>query len=413
MKDSQKKSSSDKQREPNITMQSAKRWLCLFLLAFSIWFCIFVAKAETVVEPAQPGSETFRLIRIERELRQKRESLERLDLEEKRTFEEVLDLEESLDLSGWLIGRLMQRQKSVAKELEDKRRNLRTIDSTVCDYRRGADVRLREIYEHGRTADKAAALAAFSPVDLGRIIRFTERILRTDGEFLSAACAQRSNLTQGSEHLNAQRPRLSRQHERIDEERLYRLRQLQEKERLLRKIESERGLCQEAIRDLEEEAFGLGLIPGWDDQRAGDAAGIDPGDEGKFELQRGRLPWPVQGSVVSTFGLQTDRTFHTTTQNSGIEITTEGDAQVLAVADGTVAYLSRLRGYGNLLLVAHGGDYFTLYARLSEVSVSAGETVRRLQNVGRVEGDGSNGTPALYFEIRKGRRCLDPLEWLR
>jgi septal ring factor EnvC (AmiA/AmiB activator) len=413
VKDSQDEVSPINEENPDTSMRKAKHWIHPFLLAFLIWFAIFVGKAETSAEPAQPDSETSELTRIERELRQKRESLERLDLEEKQTFEEVLDLEESLDLSGWLIGRLMQRQKSVARELEDKRRNLRTIDSTVCDYRRGADIRLREIYEHGRTADKAAALAVFSPVDLGRIIRFTGRILKIDGEFLSAACAQRSNLTQGSEHLNAQRPRLSRQHERVDEERLYRLKQLQEKERLLRKIESERGLCLEAIRDLEEEAFAWGLIPGWDDQRTGDAAGIDPGSEGKFELQRGRLPWPVQGSVVSTFGLQTDRTFHTTTQNSGIEITTEGDAQVLAVADGTVAYVSRLRGYGNLLLVAHGGDYFTLYARLSVVSVSAGETVRRLQNVGRVEADGSNGSPALHFEIRKGRRCLDPLEWLR
>jgi septal ring factor EnvC (AmiA/AmiB activator) len=413
VKNSQRTSCSNKQREPNITMLNAKHWLRPFLLAFSIWFCIFVAKAEMVVEPGQPGSETFRLVRVERELKQKRESLERLDLEERRTFEEVLDLEESLDLNGSLIRRLLQRQKKVEKELEYKQRNLRAIDSTVCDYRENADVRLREIYEHGRPIDKPTALAAFSPVELGRIIRFAERILKTDGEFLSAACAQRSDLTQGSQHLDAVRPRLSRQQERIDQERLYRLGQLQEKKSLLKRIESEKKLCLEAIRDLEQEAFGLGLIPGWDDQRVGDVAGSDPGEQTKFELQKGRLPWPVQGSVVSTFGLQRDRTFHTATQNSGIEITAKGNAQVVAVAEGRAVYLSRLRGYGNLLLVAHGGDYFTLYARLSEISVSAGETVQRLQNIGRVEGDGSEDTPALYFEIRKGRQCLDPLEWLR
>lgn len=394
-------------------MRNGKRRLCLFLLAFSIWFCIFVAKAEMVVEPGQPGSETFRLVRVERELKQKRESLERLDLEEKRIFGEVLDLEESLDLNGSLIRRLVQRQKSVEQELEYKQRNLKAIDSTVCDYRENADIRLREIYEHGRPVDKPTALAAFSPVDLGRIVRFTERILKTDGEFLSAAYAQRSDLTQESRHLDAVSPRLSRQQERIDQERLYRLRQLQEKERLLKRIESEKKLCLEAIGDLEEEAFALGLIPGWDDERHGDGAGVDPGDQARFELQKGRLPWPVQGSVVSTFGLQRDRTFHTATQNSGIEITAKGNAQVVAVADGKAVYLSRLRGYGDFLLVAHGGDYFTLYARLSEISVSAGEIVQRLQNIGRVEVDGSQGTPALYFEIRKGRQCLDPLEWLR
>jgi septal ring factor EnvC (AmiA/AmiB activator) len=394
-------------------MQKAKRWLRPFLLAFSIWFCIFVAKAETVVEPAQPGSETFRLNRIERELKQKRESLERLDLEEKRTFEDVLDLEESLDLNGSLIRRLVQRQKSVKQELEYKQKNLKAIDSTVCDYRENADVRLRQIYEHGRPVDKPTVLAAFSPVELGRIIRFTERIMKTDGKFLSAAWAQRSDLTQESQHLNTVSPRLSWQQERIDQERLYRLGQLQEKKKLLKRIESEKRLCLEAIGDLEEEAFALGLIPGWDDERLGGAAGVDPRDQARFELQKGRLPWPVQGSVVSTFGLLRDRTFHTATRNSGIEITAKGNAQVVAVADGRVVYLSRLRGYGNFLLVAHGGDYFTLYARLSEISVSTGENVQRLQNIGRVEKDGSEDTPALYFEIRKGRQCLDPLEWLK
>lgn len=366
-----------------------------------------------VLEPGQPGSETSKLIRIEKELKQKRESLERLDLKEKRTFEDVLDLEESLDLNGSLIMRLIQRQKSVEKELEYKQRNLRAIDSTVWDYRENADVRLREIYEHGRPVGKPAALAAFSPVELGRIIRFTERILETDGKFLSAACVQRSDLTQESQHLNTVSPRLSRQQERIDQERLYRLRQLQEKKRLLKRMESEKKLCLKAIRDLEEEAFALRLISGRDDQGVGDAAGFGPEEQVKFELQKGRLPWPVQGSVVSTFGLQRDRTFHTTTLNSGIEITAKGNAQVVAVAEGKVVHLSRLRGYGSLLLVAHGGDYFTLYARLSEISVSTGETVQRLQNIGRVEKDGSENTPALYFEIRKGRQCLDPLEWLK
>jgi septal ring factor EnvC (AmiA/AmiB activator) len=398
---------------PNTTMQKTIRWLGRFLLAFSIWFCIFGGEIQTLAGSSEPDSEAVQLSRIERELKQKRESLERLDLEEKQTFREMLDLEESLDLNGSLIRKLAQQEATVENELEDTRRNLRTTDSTVCEYRRSADLRLREVYEHGRSIDQPAALAVFSPVDLDRIFRLTRRILAADGEFLSAASVRRSDLDQGSRHLKAVRPRLSRQHERIGQERLYRSEQLQDKRRLLNKIESEKRLCQEAIWDLEDEAFGLGLVPGWDQRRTGDAARGDLGNQGRFELQKGRLPWPVGGSVASAFGLKRDHTFRTTTQNSGIEITTEENAQVAAVADGRVVYLSRLRGYGNLLLIAHGEDYFTLYARLGEVSVSQGEAVQRLQNIGRVEGDGSVGTPALHFEIRKGRQCLDPLEWLK
>jgi len=400
-------------KRPNKSMRKGKYLFSRFLLAFLVWFCIFPGKAQADDGSAKPGSDASRLTQIKRELREKQRSLERLNLEEKRAFERILDLEEGLDLNDLLVRRLTLQQRSVEEELRDKERNLKVTDSTICSYQKSADVRLREIYKHGRPAEDPAALVAFSPADLGGMTRLAQRILKRDAEFLSAADAQRSDLAEGSENLNKMKPRLSRQHQRKDEERSRRLEELDEKERLLRKIGSERRLCLEAIRNLEEEAFSLGLIPGRDDDLAGSGAGGDPEKAARFESQKGKLPWPMPGTVISTFGPQRDRMLHTTTQNSGIEITTGGGAEVEAVADGTVAYSSRLRGYGNFLLLDHGGGYYTLYARLSETLVSPGEAVWRLQAVGRVKQDGSADAPALHFEIRKGRQSLDPLEWLR
>jgi septal ring factor EnvC (AmiA/AmiB activator) len=191
------------------------------------------------------------------------------------------------------------------------------------------------------------------------------------------------------------------------------LRKLADKQKILRRIESEKKLCSQAILDLEEEAWGLHLIPSYAHERAEVTAVVDPGSANRFEAQKGKLPWPIQGSVFSLFGLQKNRIFHTTTQNSGIEIKAESGTEVVAVAGGKVLYVSRLRGYGNFVLLEHGGEYYTLYARLSEILVSPGENIRRLQRIGLVGHDGSSEVPCLHFQIRKGRESLDPLEWLR
>ncbi len=390
-------------------MYKGKQYFKPFLLAFLVWFCIFGERAKPDIQPAEPD----RLAKIERELEEKRRCLERLDQQEEQTFAELLELEERLDLTDRLIRRLSLQQSDVEKELKDKQRSMRAVDSTVYCYSKSARNRLREIYKHGRTSRHVCALLASSPVDLASTRRIAERILKKDEKFLSAAKALRTDMTAKRENLSRMRPELSRIQEREDQKRGFRLEELEEKERLLRSIESEKRLCFQAIQVLEKDAFRLQLMAGWHQDQVGPPMPGDLESSGRFEAQRGRLPWPVRGTVASAFGLQRDGTFQTTTQNTGVEIRVKAGAEVVSVAAGTVLHSSRLRGYGNFLLLEHDGDYYTLYARLSEILVSPGDKVRRLQIIGRIGQDEPIDVPRLHFEIRKGKNSLDPLEWLR
>lgn len=118
--------------------------------------------------------------------------------------------------------------------------------------------------------------------------------------------------------------------------------------------------------------------------------------------------WPVRGKVVSTFGGKEKGL-----QNDGINIRAPAGSSVKAAENGVVAYAgNELRGFGNLLLIKHSGGWITAYAHNRELLVKRGEKIKKGQTIARVGSTGSVKTPQLHFEIRKGKRAVDPLKYM-
>lgn len=129
-----------------------------------------------------------------------------------------------------------------------------------------------------------------------------------------------------------------------------------------------------------------------------------------FTELRGRMRFPVRGELVGRFGAP--RAEGGTTWR-GVFIRAQGGTAVHAVAAGEVVFSDWLRGYGNLIIVDHGGDYLTIYGnndallREAGARIGAGDTIA---SVGASRGDGESG---LYFEIRHRGQPLDPLKWVQ
>jgi murein DD-endopeptidase MepM/ murein hydrolase activator NlpD len=118
--------------------------------------------------------------------------------------------------------------------------------------------------------------------------------------------------------------------------------------------------------------------------------------------------WPVRGKLISRFGGQ-----QAGRHNDGINIGAKRGTSVLAAENGVVAYAgNELRGFGNLLLVKHADGYMTAYAHNEALLVGRGAKVKKGQPIARVGSTGSVGSPQLHFEIRKGRKAIDPLRHL-
>ena len=145
------------------------------------------------------------------------------------------------------------------------------------------------------------------------------------------------------------------------------------------------------------------------------------GNEGSAELpiMHKSLPWPSEGSIISRFGREEVPALKTWIVREGVRIATAKDAPVKAVLAGKVIYAGPFRTYGNVVIVDHEKGFFTIYGLLSRIDAVKGQAVETLTPLGLAGEDTQNvgagkksSAGAVYFEIRKGDRALDPLQWL-
>lgn len=126
---------------------------------------------------------------------------------------------------------------------------------------------------------------------------------------------------------------------------------------------------------------------------------------------QGALEWPVTGRIIGPFGRGTSK-FGTAIARNGIEIASPLRRAVAVVHEGTVVYAAPFTGFGNLVIVDHGAQIYTLYGYLSTIAVNKGDRVEKGGRVGDV-GVSPTGQAVLYFEVRVDGKAVDPLQWLK
>ena len=139
---------------------------------------------------------------------------------------------------------------------------------------------------------------------------------------------------------------------------------------------------------------------------------IDSKLSNEFAANQGRLPWPVEGTIVERFGKHAHPVYQNVQlpQNNGVTLVVKREAQVKAVFNGTVTQIVVLPGYNQCVLVNHG-EYFTLYSKLKSVAVKAGQKITTGQVVGTVDTIG--GEDLFHFELWKGSTPQNPENWLK
>ena len=121
-----------------------------------------------------------------------------------------------------------------------------------------------------------------------------------------------------------------------------------------------------------------------------------------------RFIWPVDGRVVARYG-PAGKGLH----NDGINIAVSRGASVKAAENGVVAYSgNELQGFGNLLLIKHADGWMSAYAHNDQLLVKRGDRVDRGQVISRAGESGSVRSPQLHFELRRGTKAVDPLQYL-
>lgn len=152
-------------------------------------------------------------------------------------------------------------------------------------------------------------------------------------------------------------------------------------------------------------------------QRAADiAAGRIPADQAVDQSEAalfsapsagpGSLTWPVQGVLTSRFGPRWGR------MHNGVDLAANTGTPVIAAASGQVISAGYNGGFGNLVLIDHGGGFVTAYAHLNSINVGVGQSVGAGNSVGTVGNTGNSTGPHLHFETRVNGVAYDPLQYL-
>lgn len=169
------------------------------------------------------------------------------------------------------------------------------------------------------------------------------------------------------------------------------------------------------IRDVTEIEAGQKIfIPGASRTRkvkpyapSAAAASVNKDLEDKIVIEKDRFGWPVKGEVISRFGVRNGG------KHDGIDIKAKEGTPVKAAEDGKVVYVnSSMRGYGNIVIIMHKDDYYTVYAHNKENLVRMGDKVSKGDVVASLGSTGNASTEHLHFEVRHGKSVRNPLFFL-
>ncbi len=350
------------------------------------------------------------------------------------------------------VAQARKREASILAELEDtdkriaeKRRQVAILDARVKKaqsdvsglqgeigrlevQRRGQEEslgrRLRVLYKlQSQGGVLPLILSGEDPVDQAMRLRHLTTLATVDARAIREYRSTSEGLADRKIRVETRRVELASLRSQAEEERAEADREAGKRRALLAKVRDERASHERLVGELSEatrrlEAFIRDLQV---KQRRAAARPSPaptrpaPGDPGGAGLAgvRGRLSWPADGKVVGEYGAQVHPRFGTKTFRNGIDIEVAEGTEIRAVYPGHVVYTGWFRGYGNLIIVDHGGEYYTLYAHAADIKVAEGEDVRQGQSIGTVGDTGSLQGPRLYFEVRHQGKPQDPATWLR
>jgi murein DD-endopeptidase MepM/ murein hydrolase activator NlpD len=265
--------------------------------------------------------------------------------------------------------------------------------------------RLVAIYKQKEVHPLEVLLQATTFADFANRLYLLNQIVGRDAELLAdfesahtEAEVRRASLVERERMLRELQERIELEKGRAAAEREA---TTEKKRRLLR----DRAAWERALAELEADSRAIETML----QR------LERTPEGQARLVKpwnGKLKMPVQGRISSGYGYRTHPIFRVRKMHTGIDIAAASGTAIKAAASGTVVFSGRWGGYGNCVIVDHGGGLATLYGHCSRIAVKKGQAVEQGETVGYVGSTGLSTGPHLHFEVRKNGRPVNPKPYL-
>jgi septal ring factor EnvC (AmiA/AmiB activator) len=296
--------------------------------------------------------------------------------------------------------------------LKRVRRNKTQLEVEVADlqkelekYRGFLAYKVVQLYKYGGYSYVKALFSAGSYTDLLKRYRFVQLLAHEDRENIDSYREVHERLKAKQQALAEQEQKILTLEDAFKEKNSEILSQRERRTRLLVQIRKQKSSQQELLSELEQSSQAL-------QQTIEDLIRQKKSFFGDFKKYKGKLPWPLEGEVLTTFGRHKHEKFNTFIFSKGIDISAKPGEEVKAIYNGTVLFADWFKGYGQMIILDHGNGFYSVYAHLSRLLVPVKGVVEEGQPIGKAGETGSLKGPVLYFEIRYHGDPRDPLTWL-
>ena len=422
----------------------------LFLLI--LVFAVGAALAAPKKTDAQIDEQKNALKKLEVDLAKKREELAVLETEEKGVLNTISLLDQNLNRTRSYLSELSRNEDMLQGAVKQLVLDIDSLDAKIKNRKRAMRKRIRSLYVHGRSNDAEILFELLTKNgNPEREVYWVHHLLNRDREnveTLRSLVAERTQKQQAQEKHLAELSRL-RSRKAVEERGL--VAQMNGQERMLHSLKHDKAVQRMALKEFERnQKTMLSLIKKLEERRRREieeakkaeaarlaalkkkekAAEKKREEEKKREAEKARQAevakkmvqaqpfkgpkcMPLDGPIISEYGLQEHPVLHIMTRNLGVEIRGKRGGRIRAAAAGTVAMVAEIDGRGPSVIIEHEDGTYTVYGHMKAIHVQEGKSVKKCEEIGEVGDIASLNGIKLYFQVSEGTQTVDPLQWLK
>lgn len=331
------------------------------------------------------------------------------------TWQEVIEevsiklkaIQADLDAANAKLKDIRAQQEAVNRQIRDLENQIRLAEMHLKQRQTVLNQRVRAIYMHGQLNYLEVILGSKSFSDFANRLELLKRIIRADFNLIREIQAQKAAIEAKKAQIEEEKKTLDRLAAEAEKTQAQIAAKKDEQQQVLESARSNKAAAAQLEADLIARSEQVQALI---QQRLAERQ--SQGASTSYTQGTGQMSWPCNGPITSPFGYRVHPIFGTTIYHSGIDIGVDYGTPIHAADSGTVMYAGWISGYGNTVILDHGGGIQTLYGHNTSVAVSEGQSVSKGEVIAYAGSTGNSTGPHCHFEVEVNGTPVDPMGYL-
>lgn len=342
--------------------------------------------------------------RVQQDINDQRKLLQEKNNEGQALLEQLKKIEKEISDKQARIAQLDQEMAAAQKRIKDTTAELEQAEAEQKKRVSILHTRLQDIYCAGQVNYLEVLLQSTSLEDFLVRTELLAKIAQGDMKLIEEIKAEREKIALQKAQLEAERDKIAMLRRQVEDERVQLASRQDTQRQLLTQVEAEKKRVAQALNEMEAQL-----------RQIGSKIREIQAKSNRQLTSRGtdNMLWPLKGytSISSKFGWRIHPILGTNRFHDGVDVRAPSGANILAPEDGEVISTGWLGGYGNHIVIDHGGGLSTMFAHLSTILVREGQEVQRGQVIGRVGSTGWSTGPHLHFSVLLRGEPTNPMNY--